>query len=281
MPLSTLFLNPTVEGLANALNPETNTLTWSPLVAIQPKGSNPPFFCVHPIFGVVFQYYKLAFHLGKDQPFYGLQPRGMDGKFPPFNRIEDIAAHYIEAMREVQPNGPYFIGGWSFGGLVAFEMAQQLVKAGDEVGLLAILDTGAPIAENQPTFWESWKFLFTIAGRYIWPFLLDYIYLVTTLGESRRRILSELTILPMLRIYQANSQAVLNYLPQVYPGRITLFRSSEQTSIAHQDPTMGWNSLSAEGVEVCTVPGNHLTMLRKPNVEVFAERLRETIHLYH
>ncbi|HEY9874808.1 MAG TPA: amino acid adenylation domain-containing protein, partial [Candidatus Obscuribacterales bacterium] len=126
LPLSDLFLHPTVAGLANTLSPETDSLPWSPLVPIQPNGSNPPFFCVHPIFGVVLPYYELGHHLGKDQPFYGLQPLGIDGKKPPLTRIEDMASYYIEALQVVQPRGPYFLGGWSFGGLVAFEMAQQL-----------------------------------------------------------------------------------------------------------------------------------------------------------
>ena len=102
-PLSALFLTPTIEGLASVLEQEADSLSWSPLVPIQPAGSKPPFFCVHPIFGVVFPYYQLAYELGFDQPFYGLQPLGIDGKQPPITRIEDMAACYIEALRRVQP----------------------------------------------------------------------------------------------------------------------------------------------------------------------------------
>jgi thioesterase domain-containing protein len=93
-------------------------------------------------------YYELAYLWGFDQPFYGLQPLGLDGEQSPFTRIEEMAAHYIEALRQVQPSGPYFLGGWSFGGLVAFEMAQQLLRAGHQVALLAIFDTLAPIPGN-------------------------------------------------------------------------------------------------------------------------------------
>ncbi len=148
LPVSTLFLNPTLQGLADRLFSELDTLPCSPLVPIQPQGTNPPFFCIHPILGVVFPYYELALQLGKNQPFYALQPQGIDGKFPPLTRIEDMAAYYIKAMRTIQPEGPYFLGGWSFGGLVAFEMAQQLKKAGYAVGLLAVLDTLAPVASK-------------------------------------------------------------------------------------------------------------------------------------
>jgi amino acid adenylation domain-containing protein len=298
LPLSTLFLAPTIEGLASHLSSGTDSLHSSPLVAIQPKGKNPPFFCVHPILGVVFPYYELAYHLGTNQPFYALQPLGIDGEQTPLTRIEDMAAYYISALRVVQPNGPYFIGGWSFGGLVAFEMAQQLQKAGHQVAQLAILDTLAPVRANKPSFWDGFKFLLTTVSRNIWPFLLDYFYLRlapdkhpsdgnvswnSILGqmaianlmpeETRGRILNSLTIRPMWRVFQANSQATLSYVPQTYPGRITLYRSSEQPRIARQNPTVGWSELAMEPVEIHTVPGNHLTMLRKPNVQVLAEKL--------
>jgi len=322
LPLSALFLNPTIESLASSLCSETDSLPWSPLVAIQPAGSNPPFFCVHPIFGVVFPYYELAHHLGKNQPFYGLQPIGIDGESSPLTHIEDMATHYIEALRRVQPKGPYFLGGWSFGGWIAFEMAQQLQKSGDEVALLAVLDTLAPIKRNLPSLGNGFRFLITTVARYIWPFFLDYFCLITAptknlinsltsrfsnfnkfvrwlesnlfshfiLGEaaaniipeeSRLRILSELTIRPMLQVFYANSQATLNYVPQVYPQRITLLRTSVKSSIAERDPSMGWDELGFGGTEIHLIPGNHLTMLRKPHIQVLAEQLRACIEKAH
>ncbi|MBO3458249.1 amino acid adenylation domain-containing protein [Aetokthonos hydrillicola Thurmond2011] len=327
LPLSTLFLNPTIESLAASLS-DTYSLAWSPLVPIQPAGSNPAFFCVHPIFGVVFPYYELATHLGKNQPFYGLQPVGLDGKTPPLTRIEDMASHYIEALRKVQPQGPYFLGGWSFGSWVAFEMAQQLQKSGEEVALLAVLDTLAPIPGNIPSLGSGLKFMLTTVARYIWPFFLDYFYLIIAIAkdrisnliarfpnlnkvvrcsfrsrqkrsletnllshfplkedatvnaipeESKLRLLSELAIRPMLRVFYANSQAVLNYVPQTYPKRINVFRTEVQSSIAKEDPSMDWDKLTLEGTEIYNVPGNHLTMLRKPHIQVLAIQLKACI----
>ncbi|BAY48354.1 amino acid adenylation domain-containing protein [Scytonema sp. HK-05] len=313
LPLSSLFLNSTIETLAKSLSSEKASLPWSPLVAIQPSGSNPPFFCVHPIFGVVFPYYELAHQLGKNQPFYGLQPMGLDGESSPLTSIEDMAAYYIEALRTVQPRGPYFLGGWSFGGLVAFEMAQQLQASGHEVALLALLDTAAPVSSNQPSVGDSLRFLFTTVARYIWSFFLDYFYLISASNknqvdsftsrfplfnpifnnfvrrietnlfshfipqESKSRILRELTIRPMLRVFHANSQATVNYVPQVYPHRITLFRTSVQSSIAEANLTMGWGEIALKGVEIHNIPGNHLTMLRKPHIQVLAEQLKACI----
>ncbi len=318
LPLSALFLNPTIEGLADSLYSGTNYLEWSPLVAIKPRGKNPPFFCVHPIFGVVFPYVELAFVLGDNQPFYGLQPKGIDGESSPLTRIEDMAADYIAALRTVQPKGPYFLGGWSFGGLVAFEMAQQLLAAGDEVALLAVLDTLAPVSANKPSFWDGCKFILTTVSRSIWPFVVDYFRLVAAaenvqIGgivakfhklnkllnlianfwhrwnwkqavmvsilsqDSKERSWRELAIPSMFTVFQANSQATLSYVPKVYPQRITLFRSGEKLSMNHQDPTLGWRELTAQKVEVIKVPGNHLTMLRKPCVEVLAQQLKHCL----
>ncbi|MEH2434859.1 MAG: amino acid adenylation domain-containing protein [Nostoc sp.] len=327
LPLSNLFLNQTIESLAIALYSKTDSLGWSPLVTIQPNGSNPPLFCVHPIFGVVFPYYELAHQLGENQPLYGLQPIGIDGKTP-LNRIEDMATHYIEALRSVQPKGPYFIGGWSFGGWVAFEMAQQLQNSGEEVALLAVLDTVAPIKSNLPSLSNAFKFIFTTVVPYMWPFFLDYLCLITTPGknrinrltsrfynfkelmrysqreslrrslktnlfshfiqkedatvnhvseESKLRLLSESAIIPMLRVFYANSQAVLNYVPQVYPKRINLFRTKVQLKVAEGEPSMGWDELAVGGTEIHHIPGNHLTMLRKPHIQVLAAQLRGCI----
>ncbi len=319
LPLSTLFLNPTIESLASCLCSETKSLSWSPLVAIQPAGSNPPFFCVHPIFGVVFPYYELAYCLGKNQSFYGLQPIGLDGKTSPLTRIEDMAAHYIEALQRVQPKGPYFLGGWSFGGWVAFEMAQQLQKSGEEVALLAVFDTLAPIKSNIPSFANGFKFILTTVTRYIWPFFLDYFCLITAPSknrinsltsrfpnfnkfvrwlesnllshlilkedatanliseESKLRLLSELAIRPMLRVFYANNQAVLNYVPQAYPKQITLFKTNVKSSIAERDPSMGWDEVAVGKTEIHTIPGNHLTMLKKPHIQVLAAQLKACI----
>ena len=281
LPLSLLFLNPTVEALANTLDSATNPLPWSPLVAIQAIGSKPPFFCIHPIFGVVFPYYELAHHLGSNQPFYGLQPLGIDGEHPPLKRIEDMAAYYIKALRTVQPEGPYCIGGWSFGGLVAFEMAQQLTASGQKVALLAVLDTLAPASINKPSLWDACQFIFTTVGRYIWPFLLDYLYLLMPVAlmplESKRRILRELSLRPMFPVFQANSKATLDYVPQVYQGRITLLKSKTNVKNSDEDLTMGWSQLTSEKVDLHLVPGNHLSMLKKPHVQVLGEQLRRCL----
>ncbi|WP_045055626.1 non-ribosomal peptide synthetase [Aliterella atlantica] len=285
IPLSALFSSPTIAQFAPLI--ENNyTEHWSPVVPLQPKGANLPFFCVHPIFGVVLPYYELACQLGTQQPFYGLQALGLDGGHQPLTSIEEMAACYIKAMRQVQAQGPYQIGGWSFGGLLAFEMAQQLQQLGEKVSLLAIIDTRSPISANQPSFWAGWSFLVTTATRSIYPFLLDYWSIISdrfpkslkrkTISsllpqETKLRMLDELTVHRLLQVFAANSRATLKYVPQKYSGAIALFTSNSFKD--KHDPTLGWSQIAASGVEVHNIPGNHLSMLKQPHIQVLAEKL--------
>src|SRR5262249_10649045 len=135
---------PTIEQQAALMADDGASDRLPSLVAIQPLGSKPPFFCVHGRSGHVLFCRELARHLGREQPCSGLQAQGLDGRTPPFSRIDAMAAHYIEEIRTVQTQGPYFLGGMSFGGRVAFEMAQQLGRRGHEVALLALFDTYGP-----------------------------------------------------------------------------------------------------------------------------------------
>jgi amino acid adenylation domain-containing protein len=271
----------------------------TPLIPLTLGGEQPPFFCVHPMFGVVFPYLDLAHYLGNylhyQRSFYGLQPSGLDGKSPPLNRIEAIAAHYIQAIQTLQPQGPYFLGGWSFGGLVAFEMAQQLSQAGYEIGLLAILDTPAPC--YKPSFSQRLKFLLGTAFWSTLPFLRDYSVLAANRLQlwqswlsrwqwsaiirlipeaSRLQLLEESAIVPMLRIVYAHAQAAYHYAPQPYADRITLFKAMEQSDQGKSEATLGWSAF-AEQIELHSTPGNHLSLLKQPHVETLAQQLGECL----
>ena len=138
LPLSTLFQAPTVRQLANILHRESEEVAWKSVVAIQPRGSLPPFFCVPANSPLVFR--ELAQHLGPEQPLYSFQGEDQNKEQLVSLTIEDTAASYIREMREIQPEGPYFLGGFCFGGVIAFEMARQLRAQGQDVALVAILD---------------------------------------------------------------------------------------------------------------------------------------------
>src|SRR5271165_1358009 len=118
LPLATLYEAPTIEELARVLRDGISASGWSPLVAIQPTGFRPPFFCIHGAGGTVLMYRELSQHLGDDQPFYGLQAQGLDGSCPPLTRVEEMAEVYVKEIRKAQPQGPYFIGGYCMGGTV-------------------------------------------------------------------------------------------------------------------------------------------------------------------
>ena len=156
LPLASLFLGGTIADQASILaggDQSTSTPSSargdSPLVLIQPEGNASPFFCVHPAGGIVYCFGELATQMGTDRPFWAFQARGLDGEGVPRDDISEIARSYVEAMRKVQPDGPYHLGGWSLGGTVAFEMARQLAEGGQKVATLAIFDTEGPKLESR------------------------------------------------------------------------------------------------------------------------------------
>jgi amino acid adenylation domain-containing protein len=310
LPLATLFQRGTVERIADALR-QRAPLEWSTLVPIQPNGSRRPFFCVHPAGGNVLAYYHLARYLGPDQPFFGLQApdlKEISELGDNFDRLEDRATHYIEMMRLVQPEGPYLLGGWSFGGLMAFEMAHQLHREGQRVALLALFDSVAPIISFDDV--DDTKTLVTLArelasqrGEEL-PLLanelahldpedqLNYVLeKVKGIGIVSSDANPETTLLWMrsqLKGFRVRLQALRQYVPRVYAGQITLFRGDinpghlkddAMSAVVNlfKDEFHGWSGLSSTPVDVESVPGYHETLLSEPHVQTLADRLRARI----
>jgi amino acid adenylation domain-containing protein len=306
LPLATLFQAPTVAQLAAVIQKDW-TSEWSSLVAINPVEraqdiSKPPFFCVHALGGNVLEYYDLAKHLGADQPFYGLQSVGLDGSGAPHTRVEDMAAHYIKEMRELQPEGPYFIGGRSLGGMVAFEMAQQLKAQGQTIGLLALLDTYpsgyAKLFRNEGTLraalaraWKRTKAHLANLQTLSVNDGLSYLFKKARFAPRKlksqvwRRLYNayekldqsfEILGRPLPRAFrdvkEFNSLAVRDYTPKVYDGKVTLFWASAdlRTSI---DLVEGWRALAGGGMEVHEIPGSHLDIIKEPHVGELATKL--------
>jgi amino acid adenylation domain-containing protein len=289
LPLSTLFECPTIEHLAQILRGKTDVRQRSPLVAIQPDGSQPPFFCVHPAGGNVLCYTDLARHLGRSQPFYGLQTPGYEGEQEPYTNIEDLAAHYVEAVRALRPQGPYLLGGWSMGATVAYEMAQQLQAQGQQVSLLAMLDGGPPPAlkEQYPEY-DDVTLLLQACGDdlVVSPEELEglgieeqlnYIIAKAKEAEMMPPDIGLEQVRAYIKIYQANAKARLNYTPQPYPGRVVVLRASEPPTEGERDITFGWENFASEGVEAYKVPGRHGNMVREPHAEALARRLNSCI----
>ena len=287
VPLATVFQGATVEQLATILRQHAKAPPRSSLVAIQPGGNRRPLFLIHPAGGHVFPYVHLARLLGSDQPTYGLQARGLEEGLQPHSRIEEMAAYYIEALRTVQPAGPYLLGGWSMGGVVAFEMAQQFHAQGERVALLVLLDTRIPAVDEELADEDFEARLLVDFVRYF-GLSLDprdslarlpkHELLERVLEHAKRAGLMPLDIevsqaQPFIELCKADFRATRNYILHRYPGRITLFKAGHELAELSSDPTLGWSDW-AEGVEVDIVPGNHATMVYKPHVEVLAEKLR-------
>ncbi|MGH8546047.1 MAG: amino acid adenylation domain-containing protein, partial [Gammaproteobacteria bacterium] len=303
LPLSILFQGATIEHLADLVSQRSPLTNPSSLVAIQPKGSKLPFFCVHELFGDVICYRNLAHHLGQDQPFYALQARGLDGTEEPFDDIEAMAAYYIDTIRTVQPHGPYVLGGLCFGGVVAFEMARQLRGNGESVALVALLDSGIGRGYGKLTWW--WRF-FQSLHRHIPSWLIGSLQLTRSQWSSLIKL--KLTMaktkldsafrsargdspqndIPSrirdlrdsfgfserhYRVAQAQYRASRKYHPRLYPGPVALFRARMQPFFSLHSPTKGWDRVAAGGVEIRVIPGNHLGMLQEPHVRVLAKEL--------
>jgi len=285
LPLTTVFQGATVELLAKVLRQQATAGSQSSLVAIQPGGRKRPLFLVHPAGGHVFPYVHLAQLLGPEQPCYGLQARGLDDGQDPHLRIQDMAAYYIQALQTVQPTGPYLLGGWSMGGVVAFEMAQQLHAQGQRVALLALIDGRIPTPDE--TFPKKDSEAIVLVERYFGVSFGPMASLaelskdeqVAFFLEQAKRIglvPAELDVSQARRfvnLLRSDLRATQNYRLHLYPGRITFFKAGESLAATSPDPTLGWSKWASGGVEVHAVPGNHATLMYAPHVEVLAEKL--------
>jgi amino acid adenylation domain-containing protein len=299
LPLATLIHAPTIESLAGALRDDAATAeaAWSPLVPIQATGTKTPFFCVHGVGGNVLNYRPMAMYLGEDQPFYGLQAVGLDGKQQPLTRIEDMAALYVEHIRTIQPHGPYLLGGASFGGVVAFEMARQLREAGEKISLVALFDTTpvnyarllGRLGETTLSGSLSRRMKVHVDVLRRGPNRTVYFY------KKVRRVYRKVVYRTWQTIYkvfekrgaalpqylqnvqQANYKALADYLPHVYDGEVVLFAAELEPAEFTKDKQVGWRTLATAGVKVIDVPGDHLSMVEEPHVATLAARLRACI----
>jgi amino acid adenylation domain-containing protein len=306
LPLATLFQSPTIERLAETLRQGWKP-SWSSLVPIQPHGSKPPIFGIHGIGGNILKHVNLAPYLPADQPFYGLQSQGLDGKQSPLTSVEEMAAHYLEEIRALQPEGPYHFWGYSFGGLIAFEMARQIHAQGGTMGILGMLDAGIPFRSKHmvpPSPFRS--LVYPVVG--LMDVHLDDLARLGPRAYLRERVevfkktvrkrapgaadllfpgdsgrLSE----TLQKVWDANVRALREYVPRMaqlppnsYPGRITLFAAS-QTYVDYPDTRLGWSDLAADGLEVHLVPGNHLTLMKEPNIGVLGGKLVACLNKYH
>ena len=292
LPLATLFQFPTIDQLANFLRDADMSRPWSSLVAIQSKGSRPPLFCIHAAGANVLIYRPLSRHLGNDQPVYALQAQGLDGRARPLTRVEDMSALYIKEMRAVQPEGPYFLLGASFGGLVIYEMAQQLLEQNQQVALLAMLNTNCPVysfakrirchvghlMEKGPRSYAEG--IGTAVKRRLTRQISQTSNETTQINgfdpEVQKLLVKDSGVdESLVRTVLAIMTAEENYVParRVYPGKITLFWARDAKR-DFEDNRLAWRKLAGAGLEVHIVPGTHTSMREEPCVAELAAKLR-------
>jgi len=286
LPAATLLQARTIEQLAVMVRQEGWSSPWSSLVPIQVGGSRVPFFCVHGAGGVVIRFRDLARHLGKDQPVYGLQARGMDGKHPCDDRVEDMATHYLEEIRSVQPRGPYLLSGYSLGGMVAIEMAQRLIAQHQEKVLVVMFDTFCtpPTEKNGSNgsdqrsgslyhgISSTWGRFLRMPPGEMWTSVAR---VARTLKKGIRRYGSE-ALLPrsLKNVRRACELAAKTYVPRAYPGLLYLFRSSHKPLLQFRDPHIGWSAYAERGLRIHEINGDHDGILLEPEVESVAEQLK-------
>jgi thioesterase domain-containing protein/acyl carrier protein len=266
LTLTALLQAPTVEEMVRLIR--ANDTAWSPLVVLQPVGSKPSFFFVHGLGGTVMRFRELARHMAPDQPFVSFQAQGMDRNLPVLDNVADMAALYLENMRKAQPEGPYYLGGYSFGGLVALEMARRLHQEREEVALLALVDTYFVGQSNSSLMSRFLSLSRDQKLAYLRKRVVRY-------GRGIKRRIDAVSLpAPVKAVRNACAIAEQRYQPSPYPGRVVLFRASDKALRGLEDGHQSWQRYAEGGFEVHEIEGDHGNVLNEPNVRQLATALR-------
>jgi amino acid adenylation domain-containing protein len=290
IPIPALFQNPTIEQMAKLLNHELSAPPVRPtsIVEIQPSGARPPLFFVHGVGGGMFWgYSNLARHLGEEQPIYAFKSRGLEGQ-PEFESIEEMADSYLADLRRFQPKGPYFLGGYCFGGIVAYEMARRLQSEGENVPMIVLINSNPPNSSYTQFEWTlpaslRWAgnicrrtlvSLHTRPGRLCnhlcWKTIGLFKRMVAGPAEPAWDINDYLDLSQyseaQRNVWAAHARALAKYYPGTYQGNVTLFRSPCHLMFCSFARDYGWSDFVQGGVTVKIIPGMHETIIEEPHV---------------
>ncbi|PTQ96709.1 amino acid adenylation domain-containing protein [Mucilaginibacter yixingensis] len=295
LPLASLFQHSTIEQLALLLKIDGKSVSWDSLVPIKPVGSKMPLYIVHGAGLNVLLFNTLAMNMDSDQPVYGLQARGLNGIDEPYDKMEDIAGHYVNEIIAQNPNGPYALAGYSFGGIIAYEMAKQLEARGKQVKLLAMFDTYA----YRSDYYDLWLKKYFNRIRF---FIMQILHSFVLLAKSPKRTIeykSEMIrrrIVTFKRKFQgadgpkegfsgyshkideANELAERNYKLAPYPIRVELFRAQKITFYMDDFENLGWKPYALKGVSIHEIPGEHNYIFAPPNDKAFARILQDCLN---
>jgi len=308
VPLSAFVSAPTMEKLARLIERGGGQFQFDPLVPLRQTGSRRPLFLVHPMGGNILSYLRMLPHLPADQPFYALQASGVDVGSQPIPSVEAQAAVYVQAMRRVQPTGPYLIGGWSYGGFVAFEMANQLIQAGEQVANVLVLDTMAlsrrakgKASDDGLLSWFFWELLWTSRGSELpvqlvpahiqslqerFDYITDHAIAIGAIPAGSTKAVMQ----RLFEVYRNNWDAATEYNYQARRPAvdITLVRAREPLPpilremhdtirSEYNDPLNGWTAQTRGSVKLIEVDGDHLTIMEEPFVGPLVAAIMEDI----
>nr|WP_275402453.1 amino acid adenylation domain-containing protein [Streptomyces sp. SID13031] len=289
LPLSSLLGGGTIETIAAMLRSD-GEIEWTSLVPIQPSGDRQASFWVHAAGGNVLSYVPIAERIGSDFPMYGLQARGLERDQEPIGDLQRMASTYTEAIRTQQPAGPYIVAGWSFGGMVALEIANQLIDLGEEVAELIMVDTGTNDASPRTMDPQDPAFLSGVAQFISNGHVAglsaaelsavapdDRVNHVVELGRSAGTLPPGFEVADLdrfLAVYAACNEAYRAYRPRQLPPRTTLVRAEQNPD---PDPQLGWSMPAGGRLRVIDAPGNHVTVMNGSNIEAFAPELAKTL----
>ena len=295
LPLSTLFEYPTVEKLASVLQMDGWSISFDALVPIKPQGTKMPIYIIHGAGLHVMLFNVLAIHMDPDQPIYGLQAKGINSADEPFDNIEEMAAYYIDAIIKNNPDGPYALAGYSFGGLIAYEVSKQLIEKGKEVKLLAMFDTYA----DQSHYHSAWPVRF---WRSATTLLKERLYIFTLLKDNPREtiVFKGKTVKRRVdqlyrrlryteqnpaelddnyyKVSKTNRIAARNYRLVPMPMRVDLFRAKVRSHYMDDFEFLGWRPFALKGVDVHEIPGDHFNLFTSPNDKEFARVLQNVLN---
>ena len=303
LPLATLFQAPTIDTLAARLRQVDTAEAWTSLVPVRTQGSKPPFFCIHGVTGDILWLKDLAEMMDADQPFYGIQARGLDGQAEPFDDLEAMAAYYLQQIRQVQPEGPYYLGGYCMGGDIAYEVARQIQASGGEVPILTIIDPPpADLSERAP-----------LNGRFIINFLRNTPFwlrefsrlgggeivarvrrksrvVMRTLWQKVRGdgeaagitatdVIDQADDLPEYRqqLIEAHLQALMHYTHAGYDGEVIVYEAKSRPLLNPGHHALEWVDYVSRPITIRTVSGSHSSVLHKPHVVQLARDVQNSL----